>query len=918
MSTDEEKLEPKPDPGSQTGSQKSESKPSQKSDLGSQKSDPGSQKSDPGSKKSDPGSPKSDPGSKPEPGPKSDPGSESGPKLIERPLPRWSLTLAAGAHGLIFAWAARALPWSQWSFFALICGLLALGHLATAAMAAGRLRPLAWTWRATSVLGLVVFGWLAWELTQSASYLAGLYGDLGAGLGTLMMGVLGLLAVLTVPLSLWGLAATWDTRWNRGAGAAAAVLALCWVGGSWRTAEAAQAVPVPVPVGDGSEGLANIIADGLPDWNALPEISLTPPPARAGKPERRAPDLRLPALLVREPVACVPVPGSADGSAEAYAVLTYMIPASDETLERRRRSVPGRRLAAVEPVSRCVTAEAEALPEAIAEQLRAEAMRGPIKIDVITGVVLMRSQNFILDMFALRPGLDGICDADRCLMPWQLIASSEFQVNEPLGWIPDFRFGVSPMRLQRGLGGTVSREIQTWDRQRRRPKTRKKEDRDQPLITPEGAAEWSTFDGLLRIETMSMAVSPGGRVMALARLHERELTLSQARLDHARTLAEAHIAAAQLPEGRFTYTLDPFTGKRRTKAWNLPRQAGTTLVMCERGQDPVRTKAVAERSLNYMAEHARESGELVALIRNTKSDDAHLGSTALPTIAFLSCRGRVGDLHDPLIAGLVRFLLAMQREDGSFYPKFDVASGVVIDGPEPMYAGGQVLFSLSLAEKLALEDPARAAEVGLPSAERLHEALERGMDFYTGPYWDTILRDFFWLEENWHCLAARASLGHHRNDAYEQFCIDYMAYKARVPMTAQSHVAAEFIGGYSMGNILTPVNTPAAGFGEGLAAAMALKEARGEDISADREQMKTVLEFLVRQQWNEETCFACDPHQHVVGGFSESMSAPEIRIDYTQHAWAALGHGGDWIRGSLPARVGNDDGLLGDELEIQE
>jgi hypothetical protein len=56
--------------------------------------------------------------------------------------------------------------------------------------------------------------------------------------------------------------------------------------------------------------------------------------------------------------------------------------------------------------------------------------------------------------------------------------------------------------------------------------------------------------------------------------------------------------------------------------------------------------------------------------------------------------------------------------------------------------------------------------------------------------------------------------------------------------------------------------------------------------------MRAVLRFLVRQQWNPDTCFACTPNLPVVGGFSESMTAPEVRIDYTQHAWAALGHGG--------------------------
>jgi hypothetical protein len=395
-------------------------------------------------------------------------------------------------------------------------------------------------------------------------------------------------------------------------------------------------------------------------------------------------------------------------------------------------------------------------------------------------------------------------------------------------------------------------------------------------------------------------------VHPLVRMHPREQPLTQRRLDHGLALAERHVAAAQLERGVFRYLLDPFTGDQQARDWNLPRQAGTTLVVCELGRDDKRTKRVATRSLDFMAERARTVDERVLLIKERNGSVGDLGSTALPTIAFLACRARVGDQHDPLIAGLVRFLLSMQREDGSFYPQFDVGAGQIIDGPEPMYAGGQAIFALSLAEKLAHDEPEQAAAAGLPSEATLRDAVERAMGFYTGPYWDTFVRDFFWLEENWHCLAARASLAHHRNAAYEQFCLDYMRYKSRVLLDEHSDVAPEFVGGYSMGNILVPVNTPAAGYGEGLAAALAIQQARGEPLDDDLERMRKVITFLLRQQWTRPSCFACTPDRTVLGGFSESMAVPEIRIDFTQHAWAALGHGGAWIRDELPESLPGD------------
>jgi hypothetical protein len=830
-----------------------------------------------------------------------------------RPLPRWSLTLVAGLHALLFAWAGDTLPWTEWSGFAIACYVLAAGHALTAITAALRSRWLTPIWRVSSVLGLCMLGWLAWELSSSAAYLAGLYGELGEGLGAGLLAVIAIAALPTLPLSCWGLAATWRRSFNPGLATAAPVLLTIWTLGALNQAEEAHATLLPLPGELGpltlqnDEEVASFVEIELfeamsvtpGNWSALPEIPVEGPSRKPDGSGRAK--LRVPSLMTSEPIACVPDPEANEG----VAVITFLA-----LLEKPSKS----NRAPVEVVSRCVRAEPEGLDEAIAQVITAEAARGPVKIDVIRGVASLRSRSPALDTFALRPGLDGVCDEDHCLMPWQLVALGQFIVNEPLPFVPDFRYGISPVELRAVLGFDVPEDVLAWDREQRHPKRLAAlTEAGKATPRPAQAESWRLLDGLTRIETLSYVVMADGVFTSLVRMHPRQLLLSARRLDYGRDLAEAHIADAQLRSGQFRYTLDPFTGKQQNKSWNLPRQAGTTLVMCELGRNLDRTRWVASRSLAFMAKHARptqgetpDMGEMVALTKRSATTEADLGSTALPAIAFLSCRPRVGETHDRLIAGLARFLLTMQKPDGSFYPLLDLDSGAPIDGPEPMYAGGQAIFALSLAEKLALDEPKVATAAGLPSAEVLHEAVERAMNFYTGPYWDLFVRDFFYLEENWHCLAARASLEHHRNDAYERYCIDYMTYKSRVVLDHESHVAPEFIGGYSLGNILVPVNTPAAGFGEGMAAAMALKHARGESIDVERESMRLVVGFLLRQQWTPASCFACAPDNVALGGFSESMGAPEIRIDYTQHAWAALGHGGEWLYEDLPERLPGD------------
>ena len=124
---------------------------------------------------------------------------------------------------------------------------------------------------------------------------------------------------------------------------------------------------------------------------------------------------------------------------------------------------------------------------------------------------------------------------------------------------------------------------------------------------------------------------------------------------------------------------------------------------------------------------------------------------------------------------------------------------------------------------------------------------------------------------------------------YERFCIDYVSFKHRLLHTGGVH--DDFLGGYGFGNVVPPHNTATAGYGEALAAAIAILRARSEDSSWAEDDMRAVMAFLLKNQWSREACYACDHPNRVVGAFSEHMASPQIRIDYVQHAWAALGHG---------------------------
>jgi hypothetical protein len=463
---------------------------------------------------------------------------------------------------------------------------------------------------------------------------------------------------------------------------------------------------------------------------------------------------------------------------------------------------------------------------------------GRVKLDLVT------ARGPVVDLLSIRPGLDGVCFDDRCLMPWQLVALHAFNAYAPIDELREIRFGVDPAQLRELLGA------------------------------PPGG-----FEGLTRIETQSLATDRFGSLQQLRRMRPKREELTAASLSEAVAAAEDYVASALREDGRFEYRLDPFTGVVDDRGLLIARQAGTTLVLCELARDRTRARTLATRALQMIGTTARRHEDLLMF----RDPDAvglrnyDLGDTALSAIAYLSCRDLVGDRFDAELEGAVRFLLAMQRPDGSFYPQFDSEDGDVVVGPDPLFAVGQAILALTLAEPMFPE--ARAA-------------AEAAMDYTAQDYWSGFGADFFYMEENWHCLAARAALSHHRHDGYERFCIDYVHFKTRLILDDADVADPDFIGGYGFGNVLIPHSSGSATFGEAAAAALAVIDARGDDPGNVDDRLALALSFLVHHQWRDEACFACNADHPITGAFSEHMASPTIRIDYVQHAWGAMGHGG--------------------------
>lgn len=525
------------------------------------------------------------------------------------------------------------------------------------------------------------------------------------------------------------------------------------------------------------------------------------------------------------------------------------------------------------PANVCVDGrDLDAALDELARAVGAAYIGGPIAIDVVREVQPLPKLGRFLGAFALRPARDGVCLDAACLAPHQLVEQDQFTKLKALTAF-DTTIGVSSEHLRSALTGV-------------------------PIPAGQPAPPAPAFDGLVRFDTLQYWVEPTGEVVPLDRMRPVDApALVTANLEKGVDAGVEFILHHQDPDGRYHYVVDPFTGDASMGGFGVPRQAGTTFALCEtalraaagsehqRGSQRFRARESATKSLAFLASLEVQKGDVGGIVfPKGKGKVAPLGGSALSMIAFLACRPLVGDRFDGTISRLGGGLLAMVRPNGAFAPSIDLETGRPVDGQMALYTGGQGIFGLVLWEQ---------AEGMTPPGD-LGAQLDRVMDYTAGEYWSPALKDFFYLEENWHCLAARAALTSHRRDGYERFCVDYMKFKKRLILEASDTDDPDYVGGVSFGTLVPPYPAATAGFAEALVAVLEIERARGlEELArADEGRVDRILGFLLRHQLSSHTCRFCNPKAWTNGGVSGNDGWPIIRIDFVQHNLAALFHGG--------------------------
>jgi len=351
-------------------------------------------------------------------------------------------------------------------------------------------------------------------------------------------------------------------------------------------------------------------------------------------------------------------------------------------------------------------------------------------------------------------------------------------------------------------------------------------------------------------------------------------------------LSARYLESACGQSGRFNYLLDPNSG-RQSPSYDIVRHAGAmyALAMLNRLHPDSKAieamaRAAAFLRANYIGPDER-SGALVVWSRPlpTKSD-ADLGAAGLGLVALAGLdQARPGAVPLTDLQGLARFIVFLQRSDGSFASKYRLGSGPVEDWNSLYYPGEAALGLISLYEldhrRGWLDAAGKALSFLARSRTRLRIA-EMPPD-----HWALIATArFLPYCRQGDCAASRTELVEHAAHICDRFLREQIGDAADTRL----------IGGFDAGGRTAPSATRL----EGLLAAL---EFLPDDATGRRGDIEGAVEqgiaFLLRSQITTGPYAGGMPG--TVSGvgsimFQADPRASDIRIDYVQHALSA------WLR----------------------
>jgi len=225
----------------------------------------------------------------------------------------------------------------------------------------------------------------------------------------------------------------------------------------------------------------------------------------------------------------------------------------------------------------------------------------------------------------------------------------------------------------------------------------------------------------VRFRTLAFLYThPEGRVVRLFRLRRQDVRATRTSVREAITDAADYLLRIQQENGRFGYFYNA-AKDRLVKGESYIRQAGTACALLEVYALTGKKAYLdgARRALRWLAGLCKQNRQHNFVYIKEPRGVVTLGSTSVFLWALATHRSITGSTEfDGLAAKAARFLLFMQREDGSFNTFYDDATGVA-DYREAKYYPGEATLALATAAK------AFGNEGYLKAALRAYRALTK-------------------------------------------------------------------------------------------------------------------------------------------------------------------------------------------------
>jgi hypothetical protein len=355
---------------------------------------------------------------------------------------------------------------------------------------------------------------------------------------------------------------------------------------------------------------------------------------------------------------------------------------------------------------------------------------------------------------------------------------------------------------------------------------------------------------------------------------------SLAEVDRAITLSAGYLKRACGPDGKFVYMVDIGSG-RESSAYDIVRHAGAMygLALLNRSRPDADAVKTVVRGAKFMRENfigpGPRANQVAVWARPlnhrspAKGNYAELGGSGLGLVALTATRKvepHAVRLKD--IQALGRFLLFLQKEDGSFVHKYDQELGLVADREVLYYPGEAALGLIGLYEADHSNQWLVAAAKGLAYLARSRV----GKATVPADHW---------------ALIATSGLMPYLNQVSSIVSRDELMQ--HVAQVCNSIVHEQFRGGSAAGldGAFDPKGrtAPAATRLEGLLAALEFLP-DGELHQRVEAAIARGIGFLLRAQVRTG---------RYAGGLSGAVSttaldSSDVRVDYVQHAMCA------WLR----------------------